>query len=67
MPEIHFNIADLFEQVADKVPQRDALVCGDDRLSFEQLDQRANQLAHYLAARGVAAGDHVGLYLYNCN
>ena len=42
MPEIHFNIADLFEQVADKVPQRDALVCGDDRLSFEQLDQRAN-------------------------
>ncbi len=67
MPEIHFNIADLFEQVADKVPQRDALVCGDDRLSFLQLEQRANQLAHYLVAQGVAAGDHVGLYLYNCN
>lgn len=67
MAELHFNIADLFEQVADKVPERDALVCGDDRLTFAQLDQRANQLAHYLAAQGVKAGDHVGLYMYNCN
>lgn len=67
MPEIHFNIADLFEQVADKVPHRDALVCGDQRLSFQQLERRANQLAHYLTAQGVQAGDHIGLYLYNCN
>ena len=67
MTEHHFNIADLFEQVADKVPDRTALVCGDKRLSFAQLDRRANQLAHYLAEQGVGAGDHVGLYLYNCN
>ena len=26
-----------------------------------------NRLAHYLASRGVKAGDHVGLYMYNCN
>ncbi len=31
------------------------------------MEQRANQLAHYLASSGVVAGDHVGLYLYNCN
>jgi acyl-CoA synthetase (AMP-forming)/AMP-acid ligase II len=67
MTEHHFNIADLFEQVADKVPDRTALVCGDMRLSFALLDRRANQLAHYLAEQGVGAGDHVGLYLYNCN
>jgi acyl-CoA synthetase (AMP-forming)/AMP-acid ligase II len=42
-------------------------VCGDQRASFAELDQRANRLAHYLATRGVSAGDHVGLYLYNCN
>lgn len=67
MANWHFNIADLFEQVADTVPERDALVCGSERLSYEQLEQRANQLAHYLAAQGVGAGDHVGLYLHNCN
>ena len=63
----HFNIADMYEIVADKVPTRDALVCGDQRATFAQLDERANRLAHYLASRGVVAGDHVGLYLYNCN
>jgi acyl-CoA synthetase (AMP-forming)/AMP-acid ligase II len=63
----HFNLADLFEMVADKVPSRDALVCGEQRATFAQLEQRANQMAHYLASQGVGAGDHVGLYLYNCN
>ena len=63
----HFNLADLFEMVADTVPARDALVCGDSRVSFAQLDRRANQLAHFLASKGVGIGDHVGLYLYNCS
>ena len=63
----HFNIADMYEMVADKVPARDALVCGERRATYAALEQRANQLAHYLASQGVGAGDHVGLYLYNCN
>jgi acyl-CoA synthetase (AMP-forming)/AMP-acid ligase II len=67
MANLHFNLADLFEQVADKVPERNALVCGDERLTYGQLDRRANQMAHFLKQRGVVAGDHVGLYMYNCN
>lgn len=63
----HFNIADLFEMVADAVPDRTALVCGDKRDTYGELERRANRLAHYLAAVGVGAGDHVGLYLYNGN
>ena len=63
----HFNIADMFELVADKVPERTALVCGTQRATYAQLDQRANALAHFLREHGVGAGDHVGLYLYNCN
>jgi acyl-CoA synthetase (AMP-forming)/AMP-acid ligase II len=63
----HFNIADMFEMVADRVPARQALVCGENRETYLQLEQRANRLAHYLAAAGIGAGDHVGLYLYNCN
>src|SRR5438132_4336939 len=53
------------ERVADTVPEHLALVCGDRRLTFAQLDERANRLAHALAARGVRRGDHVALYLYN--
>ncbi|MCB1704086.1 MAG: acyl-CoA synthetase [Halioglobus sp.] len=64
---VHFNIADMFELVADSVPDRLALVCGEQRSTFLQLEQRANKLAHFLADRGIQAGDHVGLYLYNCN
>lgn len=61
-----FNIADLFEMVAEKIGDREALVCGDYRATFTQLDQRANQLAHYMQSQGIKTGDHVGLYMYNC-
>jgi len=60
-----YNLADLWESVVDSVPDKEALVCGERRLSFAQVDERANRLAHALAARGVGAGDHIGLYLYN--
>ena len=62
---MEFNLADLFEAVADAIPEREAIVCGERRLTFAQLDERATRLAHWLAARGVAPGDHIGLYLYN--
>ncbi len=64
---MHFNLADLFEAVADKVPSREALVCGSSRATFAELDAGANRMAHYLSSQGVKAGDHVGLYMYNCN
>src|SRR5690606_25616345 len=37
--------------------------CPRERLSFAELDERANQLAHSLRARGVARGDRVGILL----
>jgi acyl-CoA synthetase (AMP-forming)/AMP-acid ligase II len=63
---MEFNLADLFECVADHVPEREALVCGPRRLTYRDLEQRANRLAHGLQQRGVSPGDLVGLYLYNC-
>jgi acyl-CoA synthetase (AMP-forming)/AMP-acid ligase II len=60
-----WNLADLFESVANAVPDRTAIVVGDRRLSFRDVDERATRLAHHLAAQGVKPGDHVGLYLYN--
>jgi acyl-CoA synthetase (AMP-forming)/AMP-acid ligase II len=62
---MQWNLADLFESLVDAVPERTALVAGEQRARFIDLEARANRLAHALAARGVRAGDHVGLYLYN--
>ena len=53
MTEKTFNIADLFETVADTVSDREALVCGDSRVTFAELDERANRLAHFLAGQGI--------------
>ncbi|HEY8494021.1 MAG TPA: acyl-CoA synthetase [Myxococcota bacterium] len=63
---MHFNIADLFESIVDRVPARTALVCGAQRRTYAQLEERGNRLAHALAARGVGQGDHVALYMTNC-
>jgi 3-oxocholest-4-en-26-oate---CoA ligase len=59
------NFADLFEHAVDTFPERPAVACGDKALTFRELDERTNRLAHYLADIGVAAGDHVGLYSGN--
>ncbi|MDP9236736.1 MAG: acyl-CoA synthetase [Chloroflexota bacterium] len=67
MTKLHFNLADLYECVADHVPDREAVVYGDRRLTFGEVDERATRLAHHLQAAGIGPGDRVGLYLYNCN
>ncbi len=59
------NIADLAEHAIDAVPERVALICGDDQLTYGQLEEKANRLAHYLIDRGVKKDDKVGLYSRN--
>src|SRR3712207_6207680 len=59
------NLADIFEVVVDAVPDREALVVGDRRLTYAELDERANRLADHLAGAGVGVGHHVAAYLYN--
>jgi len=59
------NMADLFEHAVDAFPERTALICGDRQLTYSELEDEANRLAHHLAAQGVGPGDHVGLYARN--
>jgi acyl-CoA synthetase (AMP-forming)/AMP-acid ligase II len=62
---MEFNLADLFECVAARVPEREAVIWGDTRLNFQQFDERATRLAHGLASLGVGPGNHVGVFMYS--
>ncbi|MES2316841.1 MAG: amino acid adenylation domain-containing protein [Pseudomonadota bacterium] len=53
----------LFEEQAAATPDAPALVCGDVTLSYRELNERANRVAHYLVARGVGPDRMVGLCL----
>src|SRR5262245_17418174 len=62
---VALNIADLAEHAIDAVPDRVALICGDEQLTYGQLEEKANRLAHYLIDQGVRKDDKVGLYCRN--
>ena len=44
----------------------EAVVSGDERLSFADLDRLSDTLAHALVARGLAKGDRLGIAMRNC-
>ncbi len=56
-------IHELFEAQVKQTPDAIALVYEEHQLSYAQLNQRANQLAHYLQGRGVGPEQRVGLCL----
>jgi acyl-CoA synthetase (AMP-forming)/AMP-acid ligase II len=60
-----FNFADMFEHAVDAVPDKIALVEGDRRLTYRELDEQTNRLARHLMGAGIGAGDHIGVYGYN--
>jgi long-chain acyl-CoA synthetase len=44
----------------------EALVAGDERLTFADLDRHSDTLAHALVSRGIAKGERVGIAMRNC-
>jgi acyl-CoA synthetase (AMP-forming)/AMP-acid ligase II len=62
---VALNIADLAEHAIDAVPDRVAIICGDEQITYAQLEEKANRFAHYLIDRGVKKDDKVGLYCRN--
>ena len=47
------NIVDLFEEQVQKTPESIALVFEDKKLTYKELDEKSNQVAHCLASKGV--------------
>ncbi len=54
-------LTDLFEQQVERSPEAVAVVFEGQRLSYRELNEQANQLAHYLRAQGVRPDSLVGL------
>ncbi len=59
----HTFIHELFEQQVDRTPDAVAIVCGREELTYRELDERANQLGHYLRTVGVRPEVRVALCL----
>jgi long-chain acyl-CoA synthetase len=49
-----------------RFPNKTALVCAGQRLTYAEVDDMANRLANALLAHGVMRGDRVGICLVNC-
>jgi long-chain acyl-CoA synthetase len=59
------QVENFLEQSAAQTPDKVALVCGDRRLTYREIDEQANRLAHALQAQGVGRWDRVAVYLEN--
>lgn len=60
-----WNFAAVWDSIAAAAPDRVALICGEDRRSFAELEDRAARLAGWLADRGVGTTDKVAIDLLN--
>ena len=50
---------------ARNTPDKDAVICGPERLTFRELDESTDRLANALREHGVAVGDRVAIQLHN--
>jgi amino acid adenylation domain-containing protein len=58
------SIQEMFERQVDQTPDSMALVCDGQELTYRELNERANQLAHYLRERGVGPDTMVAMCLH---
>ena len=55
------RIHDFFEEQVERTPESTALICGAERLTYRELNSRANRVAHYLREQGVGSEVLVGI------
>jgi len=57
------TLADVFEASANAYPDHTCLIDGSQRLTYRQVNEQADVMAHHLLATGAAPGDIIGLWL----
>ena len=61
-----WNFADVWEVIAQQIPDAPSQIQGERRIAWDEFDRRANGVAQTLLDAGVAEQDKVAQYLYNC-
>src|SRR5947209_3749894 len=61
-----YILQQLLKKSAEKYPEKLAVWARGRNLTYRELEQRSNQLAHLLQQRGVRKGDRVGIYFPKC-
>src|SRR2546423_14385718 len=64
-PRRPIPLADVFEVMAAAGPDRLALVAGESRQTYAELDARANRVGHALRDSGADVGAHVAILSWN--
>ena len=59
------QVEEFLELSAGRSPEKTALVCRDRRLTYREVEEQCNRLAHALVAEGVQRGERVAIYLEN--
>ncbi len=65
-PYTNMNLANLFDLSFEGRRDVEALEFGNRTLTFGELDERSNRVAHLFLDRGLKAGDRLCVYLTNC-
>ncbi|NUT37524.1 MAG: amino acid adenylation domain-containing protein [Hamadaea sp.] len=60
-PQTGQSLADVFERQAAETPERIAVICGGESVTYAELNRRANRLAHHLIARGAGPESAVAI------
>lgn len=61
----HILIDNFLENSAERFPDQEALICGEKRLTYSQIDLMTNSLANALLEEGVKRGDRVAIFMDN--
>ncbi|MCR9192713.1 MAG: amino acid adenylation domain-containing protein [Gammaproteobacteria bacterium] len=57
------QLISIFESTVDHYPNHEAIICDNLSFTYAELDQKANQIAHYLLSQHIQSGDIVGVLL----
>ncbi|GAA4476432.1 acyl-CoA synthetase [Rhodococcus olei] len=60
-----YTFADLFEHSVDAMPDRLAMIVSAEEVTYRELDEQANRLAHHLEDAGFGVGAHIGIHMHN--
>ncbi len=60
------NLKQILEITAYEVPQKPAIILGPQKITYRELDEAANRIAHDLIESGFKKGEHVAILLSHC-